>query len=130
MSVFLSFNDSEPFEPITEFLYPISPIITSENDTNDIYTYTDKCYLIVKDVEDENILKHLRVKIEAEDRNLGVSFWISLDGENWKKTLDLFNVPNNSVIPIYYKWEVLNNLFLTNTGKHTVKVSIYTVEDQ
>ena len=135
--VFLSKTDTEPYEPITELEYPTT-VIVNDYSNEDYFEKVGYCFLVVKDVEDETTLKHLRLKVEAEEQNLGVSFWICLSDENdddkpsnnWTKTLDLYNVPNNSVIKIWYKWQVLNNLLLTTTGKYPVNLNIYTVQEE
>jgi len=140
--VCLSKNDTQPYQYITELSFPHDVIINGSTDYLNSDTYIDKFeyknffYLIVDNVQDENTLKHLRIKVETEEQNLGVSFWICLSDENgnpsndWKKTIDLYNVPNNSKIKIWYKWEVLNNLFLTKTNDYIVQVNVYSVQEQ
>jgi hypothetical protein len=138
--VFLSKNDSTPYEYINNLQFPKDIIINNSTSNseqfNEVFEYEDYFYLIVEDVQDENILKHLRLKVEAEEMNLGVSFWICLskdDGSptrDWKKIIDLYYVPNNSKIKIWYKWTILNNIFLTKTGNFTIQVNVYSVQEQ
>jgi len=130
MAVFLSKNNTEPYQIIDTINYPnIDLVEYGTASVDEFITYQDYFYVIFEQGE-----VHSNVVVEVSlDYSFGVALDISatdLVGNpiRWGTRVELGNVDASSNTQKYlllYRWRVINNIYLVKPGEKVAYVRVY-----
>jgi hypothetical protein len=130
MAVFLSKNNTEPYQIIDTINYPNIDLVEYGTESVDEFiTYQDYFYVIFEQGE-----VHSNVVVEVSlDYSFGVALDISatdLVGNpiRWGTRVELGNVDASSNTQKYlllYRWRVINNIYLVKPGEKVAYVRVY-----
>ena len=129
MSIFLSTNNTEPYNSLHEQTLATAIEIDAVSGS-DVVEHTDILYLIVTN----GVYANLELRVENENSS-GTSLYISeldiLDNPlHWGKLITLTNIDattSTQIIKFKYKWSVINNIYIVKRLHVSGTVNIYEV---